>query len=240
MNDSTESKFGLSAFTLKIIAIITMTCNHIAHGFADQLPIYLLVPLHVVGGLTFPIMAYLMIEGYQKTSNIKKYMLRLLIFGLVAIVPFALVFKAMVLNVLFTFLFGLICLYLRDIMKKKVLFWLCFAAIVLLTLFCDWTIVGVPMIVLFGIIKDKKLRIVLTTVVAAVALTLLELIFGDGWGLTMMLDIGFSIFVLFSMPFLWAYNGKKGYSPKSLRYLFYIFYPAHLAVIAGIMWLTQT
>ena len=239
MNTSAESKFGLSAFTLKIIAIVTMTCNHIAHGFENQLPIYLLVPLYVVGGLTFPIMAYLMIEGYQKTSNIKKYMLRLLIFGVIAILPFALVFKALVLNVLFTFLFGLICLYLRDKLKKKALFWLCFAGFVLITVFCDWSIVGVPMIVLFGILKDKKRRIVITTVISALALALLEIIFGDGWGMKMMLDIGFNIFVLCSMPLLWAYNGKKGYSPKSLRYLFYIYYPAHLAVIAGIMWLTQ-
>ena len=239
MNTGAESRFGLSAFALKIIAIVTMTCNHIAHGFENQLPLFLLVPLYIVGGLTFPIMAYLMIEGYQKTSNVKKYMLRLLIFGLIAIFPFILVFKALVLNVLFTFLFGLICLYLRDKIKKKALFWLCFAGFVLITLFCDWAFVGVAMIVLFGIIKDKKRRIIITTVVCAVALSLMEFIFGDGWGLKLMLDFGFSFFVLCSMPFLWAYNGKKGYSPRSLRYLFYIFYPAHLLVIGGIMWLTQ-
>ena len=239
MNTCVESKLGLSAFSLKIIAIVTMTCNHIAHGFENQLPIYLLIPLYIVGGLTFPIMAYLMIEGYQKTSNIKKYMLRLLIFGLIAVFPFILVFKALVLNVLFTFLFGLICLYLHDKIKKKALFWLCFAGFTLITLLCDWTLVGVPMIVLFGILKDKTRRIVITTVISALVLTLLEIAFGDGWGMKMMLDIGFSIFVLCSMPLLWAYNGKKGYSPRSLRYLFYIYYPAHLLVIGGIMRLTQ-
>ena len=240
MDGDTTGRFELSAFTLKVIAIIAMTCNHIAHGFVDQLPIYLLIPLHFAGGLTFPIMAYLMIEGYKKTSNIKKYMLRLLIFGVIAIVPFVLVFKAVVLNVLFTFLLGLISLYLHDKMKNKVLFWLCFVVIVLATLFCDWTIVGVPMILLFGLIKDKKRKIVITTVVSALALALLEILFGDGWGTKMMLDIGFNVLVLCSMPLLWAYNGNKGYSPRSLRYLFYIYYPVHLSVIAGIMWLTQT
>ena len=67
-----ESKLKLDAFTLKVIAITVMTCNHIAHGFRGFLPIYLLAPFYVVGGLTFPIMAFLLIEGYHKTRNVKK------------------------------------------------------------------------------------------------------------------------------------------------------------------------
>ena len=224
--------FGLSAFALKIVAIVAMTCNHIAHGFESSLPPYLLTPFYAAGGLTFPIMAYLMIEGYHKTSDIKKYMLRLLFFGVLALLPFAMLF-GMHLNVLFTFLLGLVCLYLHDNMKNKVLFWFCFAGIVLFTVFCDWSFVGVPMILLYGIIKNPKRSLVITTVGASLVMLLIIVLFNGQNAL----DIGFCIVILCVIPLLLAYNGERGYSPRPLRYMFYIYYPAHLLVIGGIAWL---
>ena len=37
---------------------------------------------------------------------------------------------------------------------------------------------------------------------------------------------------LLSLPILWFYNGKRG--SKKLQPFFYLFYPAHLAVLYGI------
>ena len=240
MSDEMSQKFEISAFSLKIIAIIAMTFNHIAHAFIDVLPVYLLAPLYVAGGLTFPIMAYLMIEGYHKTSNLKKYMLRLLIFALIAVFPFFLVFKVSVLNVLFTFLLGLICLYLHDRMKNRALFWLFFVVIVAVTLFCDWPLLGVPMILMFGLIKKPGLKIVLTTVIVSLMMIALVVLMSGDQNSHIWLDIGFNIVILATIPLLFAYNGKRGYSPRTLRYLFYIYYPAHLFVIGGIAWLLRT
>ena len=239
MSDEYNHKLEISAFSLKIIAIVAMTFNHIAHAFYYSLPLYLLAPLYIAGGLTFPIMAYLMIEGYHKTSNLKKYMLRLLIFALIAVFPFFLVFRVSVLNVLFTFILGLICLYLHDKMKNKAIFWLCFIGIVAVTLFCDWPLVGVPMILMFGLIKKPATRIILTTFISSLLMTALMFLTSEGWSTQLMLDIGFNIVILASIPLLFAYNGNRGYSPRSLRYLFYIYYPAHLFVIGGIAWLVQ-
>ena len=227
-------KMGLSAFALKIIAIITMTFCHIAQAFGTSMPIYLQLPLYAVGGLTFPIMAYLMIEGYKKTSNVKKYMMRLLFFGLIALVPYVLASGRIALNILFTFLFGLICLYLHDKMKNKTAFWFCFAGITIFTIFCDWAVVGVPMILMFGIIKKPKLRIILPIIITSLVMTLSTILMNDGGGIELLLSVGFNVVVLCSIPLLQAYNGKRGYSPRSLRYLFYVYYPAHLIVIAVI------
>jgi len=234
-----ESKLKLDAFTLKIIAIIAMTCNHIAHGFKDYLPIYILAPLYVVGGLTFPIMAFLLIEGYHKTRNIKRYMLRLLFFGLIALVPFAYVLSVMSFNILITLLLGLICLYLNDNMKNRVFFWVCFVGIVAFTIVCDWSIVGVLMIFMFGRIKNPKQKLVLPILVTVLVSALVLILLSKGWDTQLCLDLGFAAVILCAIPLLNAYNGERGYSPPALRYMFYIYYPAHLIVIGGIRLLME-
>ena len=50
----------VSAFALKVAAIVGMTCNHIANVFGTELPGGVMVALYSLGGLTFPIMAYLL------------------------------------------------------------------------------------------------------------------------------------------------------------------------------------
>ena len=35
-------------------------------------------------------------------------------------------------------------------------------------------------------------------------------------------------------------DGERGYSPPSLRYMFYIYYPVHLIVIGGIKLVMET
>ena len=234
MDNHITRKLGLSAFTLKIIAIVAMTCCHIAIVFKESLPIYLVFILNTVGGLTFPIMAYLIVEGYHKTSNIKKYMARLFFFGLVSSYPAYLILGRM--SVLFTLLLGLVCLFLHDRMKKKCLFWFCFAAMVLVTVFCDWSLIGVPLIFAYGTIKGEKRRIVLsTTTVLGVGLVLTGILdlLGDGWSVQLALDTCFLLAGICVIPFLlMSYNGKRGYSPSALRYLFYIWYPLHLIVLA--------
>jgi len=229
-----ETKLKLDAFMLKVIAIIAMTCNHIAHGFMDYLPIHLLAPLYVVGGLTFPIMAFLLVEGYHKTRNVKRYMLRLLVFGLIALVPYAYVLSVINLNIMFTLLLGLICLYLNDNLKNRVLFWFCLIGIVALTIVCDWSIIGVLMIFMYDKINNPKRKITLAILVIVLVSALILILLSDGWDTQLNLDLGFAVAILCAIPLLIAYNGERGYSPPALRYMFYIYYPAHLIVIGGI------
>jgi hypothetical protein len=238
MNECIARKFGLSAFTLKIIAIIAMTCCHVAIVFESYLPLYLMFLLNTVGGLTFPIMAYLIVEGYNKTSNIKKYLLRLFFFGLASAVPAFWILGR--LSVLFTLLLGLCSLLLRDRVKKKYLFWLCFIGMVLATVFFAWSLIGVPLIFAYGTIKGEKRKVIIsTTAVLSVGLALTGIldVLRDGLSVQLALDTCFMFAGICTIPLLLSYNGKRGYSPSSLRYLFYIYYPVHLLVLSGLKWL---
>jgi len=77
----------LDAYKLKWIAIIGMFFNHMVVTWWDILPIWLAFPLYAAGGLTFPIMAYFVVEGYRHTSSLPKYILRILLVGVIAL-PF--------------------------------------------------------------------------------------------------------------------------------------------------------
>ena len=45
------------------------------------------------------------------------------------------------------------------------------------------------------------------------------------------------LFALLCLPLLACYNGKSG--SRKLKYLFYVFYPAHLAILYGISMLLE-
>ena len=152
-------KRGVSSFTLKVVAIVGMTFNHACYIFYPYLPAEALLLLFGFGGLTFPIMAFLLVEGYHHTSNIKRYAGRLLAFALVSQVPYGL-FLAHNLNVLFTLLIGLGILYLYDTMESRGGFWLAAAALVTASALCDWGIIGPLMILMMRAIPDRRQRIV--------------------------------------------------------------------------------
>lgn len=80
-------KRGLSANTLKYIAIAAMLIDHIAWCFVDTYSVLGQI-MHVIGRLTAPIMCYFIAEGYYYTRNVKKYLLRLGLFALISWAPF--------------------------------------------------------------------------------------------------------------------------------------------------------
>lgn len=78
-------RLQLNANHLKLIAIIAMTIDHICDliypGFPPEPGA---VGLHIIGRLTAPIMWFFVCEGYYYTHNVKKYMIRMGIFGCLA------------------------------------------------------------------------------------------------------------------------------------------------------------
>ena len=201
---------GVSSFTLKVVAIVGMTFNHACYIFYPYLPAEALLLLFGFGGLTFPIMAFLLVEGYHHTSNIKRYAGRLLAFALVSQVPYGL-FLAHNLNVLFTLLIGLGILYLASAL-------------------CDWGIIGPLMILMMRAIPDRRQRIVLPLLVPILGNGLPAL--SDYMAAFDPALLPFALYPLLgctaTIPLLLAYNGSRG---RPMKWLFYAYYPAHILVL---------
>lgn len=233
MVDETGISGGLDAATLKLLAIVGMTLDHIAIVFAPQLSLGVRTLFYACGGITFPIMAYLLVEGYKHTSNVKRYGLRLFVFAMITFVPFVWAMGSFMFNVLFTLLLGLIVVYLYDHMNSRVLFWLVFAGLTFLSVVMDWGLVGVPMVLMYYIVKGNWARYIVPLLPSVILMTLMVLFSGGNLTAEIIRSLPQLAFTYvgggLSVALLKKYNGLRG---RSLKYLFYGYYPAHLLVLA--------
>ena len=99
----------MSSFVIKIIAMVTMFCDHLSraiYGFGET------TFLNYIGRFAFLLFCFQIVLGYKKTKSLKKYMLRLLIIGIISQLPYSLFFNSFGcnknLNVDFTLLLGLL------------------------------------------------------------------------------------------------------------------------------------
>ena len=224
---------GLDASALKLIAIFGMTLDHVGIVFGGMLPLWAETALFALGGLTFPIMAYLLVEGYKHTSNLKKYAFRLFIFALISSLPFRWALRLPGLNVLFTLLLGLATLYLYDHMKNRPAFWAAFAGMSVFSVVMDWGLIGVPMVLLYRVLRGKRQRVVIPALLP-IGLALVQFgvrcIMPSMSGIDDLPSVAYAVIGCgLTIPLLANYNQQRG---KSLKYLFYVYYPAHLLVLA--------
>jgi len=246
--------FSYDAFVLKWIAIIGMVLNHIVIAWWEIIPVGIALPMYAAGGLTFPIMAFFVVEGYRHTSNLKKYIMRLFIFGAISIPFHALTFGFLGLNIMFTIIVGIVSMILYDKIKIRPLFWLIFVVIAILTtfpIFFDWAIIGIVVVLLTHIIRDENKRRVIPAIVSGVFMFLfsllgllgywvnenipyaqVEMVGLPGYDFTLLVVSTIFIVGCFGAAFLLKnFNGERG---KRMKWLFYSFYPLHLAVLGGV------
>lgn len=224
---------GFDAFTLKIIAIFGMTLDHVGIAFGDYLPLWAKSLLYAFGGLTFPIMAYLVGEGYRHTKNFRNYALRLLIFALIAQIPYVWALNGP-LNILCTLLLGLMALHLIEKSNSRVISVIIVIIFTVATLFCDWPLMGVPMVLIYYYQKNPLARVIIPVLFpyALIGVQTVSLIMLGYDPLIGLPDVLYAVVgCSLSIPLLYRYNGQRG---KPSKYFFYLYYPAHLIVIAVI------
>jgi len=161
-----------------------MGVHHTANVLWEAIPLCINAALMFVHGVAFPIMAFFLTEGFRRTSNIKRYMLRLLIFAVIAQVPHTLAFGSFMPNIIFTILLSLLCLLMYEKMyveKGKhgafvTLFILIMIASAVLTF--EGGLIGTLLIFMYHVIKDEKKRRVWPLVMYGGALALFT-VFGQ-------------------------------------------------------------
>lgn len=218
----------MSSFVLKIIAIITMFIDHIGYAIFGHFSYF-----NYIGRIAFPIFAFQISEGYMHTRNLKKYVFRLFIFALISQIPFMLFYSIIstdfYLNIFFTLLLGLACIYIYDKSKYKSLAIIASILIGLIAEFshCDYGFYGVAIILLFYIFKNSNIKSSTAFVLATIIHYLIPVLkYGFYYQYLYLL-----LATLIPVIFITLYNGKKG---KDTKYLLYLFYPIHLLLIYGI------
>ena len=243
VSNSLTAKKGIDSFDLKLIAIFGMTCDHTAEAFAGCLPFWANCLLQAFGGLTFPIMAYLLCEGYHYTHNVRRYAGRLLLFALISELPFVWFSNSstsgyflLQANVLYTLFISLLLLIFLD--KARNIFvrvLIVLGAGILVTLpIADWGIMGILMVLLYRYVKNPKLKIILGAMVPLLTsgipgllgvLGLLE----DAAAVYLPKALYFLVGTTLTIPLLLHYDGKRG---RPMKYLFYAYYPLQFIVLA--------
>lgn len=209
----------LSGSALKVIAVVSMTIDHVAYYILDQQlgmgDTWLYETMRCFGRLAFPIFAFLIIEGYHHTQHVGRYMAALLVTAIVAEIPWQLLGNEGRHNVVFTLLLGLVVVFLIDHIHDAL--WLMLMETALFSVIAtmlntDYSWHGICLMVVFYLFRKQR------------GLTLL-------FGFPLLMEYGIlGSAIGLAIPLM--YSGRRGFvKGQWMKYLFYIYYPLHLSVI---------
>ena len=228
---TSKSPFSLTGNQLKLLACIAMFADHAAIAWLARGMTYSLVS-QVLGRIAFPIYCFFITEGFFHTQSPRKYILRLLLFGVLSEVQYDIIFHRAVWypknqNVLFILALGLlmfVCLSkVESIRTMRIeLSWVLRLLIVAgfataaHYLCLDYKERGMLCMAVLYFLRDQRPRSVPVM-----------------WACLPLNMKNFSNPGSFLSAFpLHFYNGDRG--KANLKYFFYWFYPVHLLFILSI------
>ncbi len=233
MTDQTNK--GLSANALKLIAAACMLVDHVGAIILPQVLI-----LRFIGRLAFPIYAFMVAQGCRHTRNKLRYFLGIFLLGVGCQLVYTVATGADRWNILLTFSASILILYCilwmeGSIQKRKYGQLAVAAGCFVLTLTAaryvnrqlpfDYGMWGCMAAVLAGLFpggKNKPLPVLLL----GIALLGTAYAFGS-----------IQLYALLALPLLLCYSGARG--KRKMKHFFYIFYPAHLALLYGVAMLIK-
>lgn len=224
-----NKRIGLSSNSLKLLALFTMTIDHVGVILYPHMLI-----LRIIGRLAFPIFAYMIAEGFRHTKNPKHYFCFIFILGLLLQIIYFFFTHSLYQSVLISFSFSISLMYLTHLtIKKKIS--IVFLPLTFLTVYfisevmpkltksdfeIDYGFFGIILPVLVFISTNYFLKLVFLSF----GLILLSISIG-----------GIQWYSLLSVLPLAFYNRKRG--RLSIKWFFYIYYPLHLGVLQLISFL---
>ena len=86
----------MSAFVLKLIAVVSMLIDHAAYSLylAGEFSGGGYVYMRAVGRIAFPLFAFMIVNGFEHTHNLRRYFSRLVLFAVISQPLYRLVFTA--------------------------------------------------------------------------------------------------------------------------------------------------
>ena len=245
LNKGTPIKLSIGRRELKYIAIFAMTINHIGYVFdVGSISPELFNLTILIGYITFPIMAYMITQGFIYTRSRFKYSLRLFIFSIISIVPFHLAFDMannrplnLLNNVFFTLFFGLLSLAvfeearerIKDVKLRNFVSFCSVTLLYYLSQWSDWGLYGIPLIMSFYILRNssKKILFPILGLFLFISIVMWSNYFVDT-SVTIARPLT-SLGILLTIPLLTLYDNKK--HNTGWKYFFYFYYPAHLLIL---------
>lgn len=219
-----------SGAQLKYIAFLSMLIDHVNKALMYPLLTengflrYVSDVFDILGRVAFPLFMFFLVEGFFKTGNRVKYLLNLIIFGIISEIPFDL-FQSAVLfqpnsnNVMFTLALALVMIWVIDELKVPKSYiippvlWFPVSIIIVITVCLlsmiwglDYEYHGILIAYFFYIFRNNPILSIIGGYLS---------IFKTPWAL-----LGFGLTL--------TYNGKRGKQNKILNYLFY---PVHLLIL---------
>lgn len=256
-------KLTLNRNQIKYLVIAAMVVDHIAWAWVDDTTL-LGQLMHLFGRLTGPTMAYFLAEGYVHTRSVPRYAGRLALFALLSwpafclyefgTLPFRLLpghltgtgvwcFQLASGNtlvvypffgVIYSLLISLLVLWLWDNKDCPLLLRLLgAAALIWLSRFGDWAYFDPLWALVFFLFRDKPwLKWGLFSFISL--FVYIKYAPGAFTGTDGLYQLG----VYLVLPLLTVfYNGQSGSRKPVHKWFFYIFYPAHLLLLAALRWL---
>lgn len=216
-----------SGAQLKYLAFISMLIDHVNNAIVTPMLdgggflLYLSNIFSILGRIAFPIFIFFIVEGFFKTSNRKKYLITLLIFGVISEVPFDMFtsktfFDPHWNNMMFTLALCLITIWIIDSIKNK------------LDNKVLWYVISIIIVILFGFLA---MQLSLDYDYHAIVVAYLFYIFYDkpilGAGLGY-LSIIKELYSFLGFGMTLTYNGERG---RQYKWLNYFFYPVHILIL---------
>ena len=237
------SKLETTSMSLHIMAMAFMLCDHLWGT---------VIPgndwLTCIGRLTLPIFAFLLVEGYFHTKNLKKYVTRLLIFAVLSEIPFNLamgssVFYPLHQNILWSFLISIGLIHWNETARSKGKLWIrilvgCTTVVLgyiagLVTL-VDYHNAGILTVLVFYFFRGHKWWNYIGQFICLWYINM-EMLGGFTYEFQF---LGNTVYfarqglALLALIPIWMYRGKQGLHNKAIQYSYYAFYPLHLLVLA--------
>lgn len=237
-----------NAFQIKVVLLILMLLDHLWFAFPNVFPSY----IHGITRVVSPMFAYFLVEGFFYTRSRTKYGLRLLGFAIFMevgnyILNLMLASKHISVhnNIMSTLFIGFVIINLFELSKNKAgmkkVFFIILGIIVSIIAFLEAGIfegsnIIIPFIIITYCFRGNLKKQVIGYLIMDLPLIIITLSVATNFDVIMFNSDFLFILVI---PVILLYNGERGLNNKFSKYMFYVFYPLHLWILAIIKFMVS-